>query len=43
MSTTTRYPEGDDAPRDRFDNRDSEAALGITRGILAFVRLQLPA
>lgn len=38
MSTTTRYPDGDEAPRDRFDHRDSDAAREIARGVLAFAR-----
>ena len=41
MSTATRYPDGDEAPADLFDDRDCEQALGIAREVLAWVNRAL--
>jgi HEPN domain-containing protein len=36
MNTATRYPDGEEAPRDLFDGRDSEDALQAARAVLAW-------
>jgi HEPN domain-containing protein len=41
MTTATRYPDGDEAPADLFDDRDCAQALAIARSVLASVREQL--
>ena len=41
MTTATRYPDGDEAPADLFDDRDCAQALAIARSVLARVREQL--
>ena len=34
MTTSSRYPDGDEAPSDLFDARDSGQALAIARAVL---------
>ena len=38
MVTSTRYPDGDEAPADLFDARDCEQALAIAAEVLKRVR-----
>ena len=38
MVTSTRYPDGDEAPADLFDARDCDQALDISGAVLALVR-----
>ncbi|MFM7085538.1 MAG: HEPN domain-containing protein [Cyanobium sp.] len=41
METESRYPQGDEAPSDRFDSRDSTTALSTAEATLRFVGDQL--
>lgn len=41
METESRYPQGDEAPSDRFDSRDSDMALLTAEAALRFVSDQL--
>jgi hypothetical protein len=41
MSTASRYPDGDEAPIDLFDERDGALALQVARAVVAFADRQL--
>lgn len=38
MNSATRYPDGDQAPSDLFDQVDADAAITTARAVLGFVR-----
>jgi len=41
MTTASRYPDGDEAPVDLFDQRDGELALEVAHAVVGFVDQQL--
>ena len=41
MITASRYPDGDEAPVDLFDERDGALALEVARAVLGFADQQL--
>ena len=41
MNSETRYPYDDEAPTDRFDDKDSAQARDVAHQVLAFVRTTL--
>ena len=41
METESRYPQGEEAPSDRFDSHDSNIALSTAETTLWFVSVQL--
>lgn len=41
MNSETRYPYDDEAPTDRFDEKDSAQARDVAQRVLAFVRTTL--
>ena len=41
MTTASRYPDGDEAPVDLFDQRDGALALEVARAVVGFVDQQL--
>ena len=41
MTTASRYPDGDEAPVDLFDERDGALALEVARAVVGFVDQQL--
>jgi HEPN domain-containing protein len=41
MTTASRYPDGDEAPVDLFDERDGALALAVARGVVGFADQQL--
>jgi hypothetical protein len=41
MTTASRYPDGDEAPIDLFDERDGALALQVARAVVAFADRQL--
>jgi HEPN domain-containing protein len=41
MSTASRYPDGDEAPVDLFDQRDGALALRVAGAVVGFVDQQL--
>ena len=41
MTTASRYPDGDEAPVDLFDQRDGALALEVARAVVAFADQQL--
>jgi len=41
MNSETRYPYDDEAPTDRFDNKDSAQARDVAQQVLAFVKTTL--
>jgi HEPN domain-containing protein len=41
MTTASRYPDGDEAPVDLFDERDGAQALEVARAVVAFADQQL--
>jgi len=41
MTTTTRYPDADEAPADLFDQRDYDLALGVAKSVLETVTKSL--
>jgi HEPN domain-containing protein len=43
MTTASRYPDGDEAPVDLFDERDGALALEVARAVVGFADGQLGA
>lgn len=43
MTTASRYPDGDEAPVDLFDERDSGLALQVAQAVVSFADQQLRA
>jgi len=43
MNSDSRYPQGDEAPVDLFDARDSQQALGTAEAVVRLVAAELPA
>ncbi len=41
MTTASRYPDGDEAPVDLFDERDGALALEVARAVVGFADQQL--
>jgi HEPN domain-containing protein len=41
MTTASRYPDGDEAPVDLFDERDAALALEVAQALVAFADQQL--
>ena len=41
MNSETRYPQGDEAPADLFDNRDSDLALATAETVVNITAAQL--
>ena len=41
MTTASRYPDGDEAPLDLFDQRDGALALAVARAVVGFADQQL--
>jgi len=41
MTTASRYPDGDEAPVDLFDERDGALALAVARAVVDFADQQL--
>jgi len=41
MTTASRYPDGDEAPMDLFDERDAALALQVAQAVVGFVDQQL--
>lgn len=41
MTTASRYPDGDEAPVDLFDERDGALALEVARAVVGFADRQL--
>ena len=41
MTTASRYPDGDEAPVDLFDDRDGALALQVARAVVGFADQQL--
>ena len=41
MNTASRYPDGDEAPMDLFDERDAALALQVAQAVVRFVDQQL--
>jgi HEPN domain-containing protein len=41
MITASRYPDGDEAPVDLFDERDGALALEVARAVVGFADQQL--
>jgi len=41
MTTASRYPDGDEAPVDLFDDRDGALALEVARAVVGFADQQL--
>ncbi len=41
MTTASRYPDGDEAPVDLFDERDGTLALQVARAVVGFADRQL--
>lgn len=41
MTTASRYPDGDEAPVDLFDERDGAMALEVARAVVGFADRQL--
>jgi len=41
MTTASRYPDGDEAPVDLFDDRDGALALKVARAVVDFADRQL--
>jgi HEPN domain-containing protein len=41
MTTASRYPDGDEAPLDLFDERDSGLALQVAQAVVSFADQQL--
>ncbi len=41
MTTASRYPDGDEAPVDLFDDRDGALALQVARAVVGYVDQQL--
>ena len=41
MTTASRYPDGDEAPVDLFDERDGALALEVARAVVGFAVQQL--
>lgn len=41
MTTASRYPDGDEAPVDLFDERDGAMALEVARAVVGFADEQL--
>ena len=43
MNSETRYPQGDEAPADLFDNRDSDLALATAETVVNITAAELSA
>jgi len=41
MTTASRFPDGDEAPVDLFDDRDGALALAVARAVVGFADQQL--
>ena len=41
MTTASRYPDGDEAPVDLFDDKDGALALAVARAVVGFADQQL--
>jgi HEPN domain-containing protein len=41
MTTASRYPDGDEAPVDLFDDRDGALALQVARAVVGYADQQL--
>jgi hypothetical protein len=41
MNSETRYPQGDEAPADLFDNRDSDLALATAETVANITAAEL--